>query len=198
MDSVLLMQAAKVTLGQSAQEGAMTIMPIVANRIVTSANMKVGTYTIANQPKAPAILSVTISTGGGVADTMGTLDFVGTDIDGNAISETVTPIAASTVYTTNAYKTVTSITGAGWVIDASPATADTIVVGVRDVVAPAGFYFSAIQVLAAAVVASQTAYSTFRVQDFTQFTSLPVGVYPTKLTKIALTSGEAVAYLTRY
>lgn len=103
--------------------------PIAAdtNYIVESANMKVGTYTIAHQPDVCRRLSVTHSTVATGTDTLGTLTFVGTDYDGYTISESVTPLADSAAYTTKAYKTITSITGAGWVIAGGN---DTIIIGV--------------------------------------------------------------------
>ena len=103
--------------------------PIAAdtNYIVESANMKVGTYTIAHQPDVCRRLSVTHTTVAAGTDTLGTLTFVGTDFDGYTISETVTPIADDVAYTTKAYKTITSITGAGWV---TAGGADTIIIGV--------------------------------------------------------------------
>lgn len=188
-------QAAKVIVGQSGLEGTKGIFPIVANRIVTSTNMKVGAYTVAAQPIAPCLLSVTV-TAVGTADTMGTITFVGTDIDGAALTEVVTPIAGSTVYTTNEFASVTSATGAGWVIDAGLGN-DTLTIGVADVLSPTGYYFSAIQVVAAAVVARQTSVSGSTIAQLSDFTTIPVGTYPTKVTKIALTSGEAIGILAR-
>lgn len=103
--------------------------PIAAdtNYIVETANMKVGTYAIAHQPDVCRRLSVTHTTVVAGTDTLGTLTFVGTDYDGYTISEVVTPLADSVAYTTKAYKTITSITGAGWVIAGG---ADTIIIGV--------------------------------------------------------------------
>jgi hypothetical protein len=105
--------------------------PIVAttNRIVTSTNMKVGSYTIAAQPDVPRNITVT-ATAVGTADTMGTITVTGTNYDNAVITETITPVAGSTVAGTKAFETVTSVVGAGWVIDAVEGTNDTIVVGV--------------------------------------------------------------------
>jgi hypothetical protein len=196
MASYLEQMAAKSTVALSGLEGTKGIFPIDDDKIVTSVDMKVGAYTIAAQPIAPCLLSVTV-TAGATADTMGTIAFVGTDINGAAVTDTVTLIAGSTVYTTKEFKTVTSATGAGWIIDAVEGTKDTVKIGVADIIAPTGYYISAIQVVAAAVVARQTAVSGYLVTELSDFTSVPVGIYPTKLTKIALTSGEAIAYLTR-
>jgi len=196
MNSLINQQASKVILGQSGQEGTKAIMPLDVDKIVTTADMKVGTYTIAAQPAVPCLLNVTVTTVG-TADTMGTIDFVGTDINDAVITETVTPVSGSTVYTTKEFKTVTSATGVDWVIDGVEGTKDTITIGVASIVPPTGYYISAIQVTATAVVATQTAKTGFQVADFTVFTNLPVGIYPTKLTAIKLTSGQAIAYLTK-
>lgn len=93
--------------------------------IVESANMKVGAYTVAHSPDIPRVITVT-HTAVDAADTLGTIDVVGTDIGGNAITETITPSSGTTVSGTQAFKTVTSVTGAGWVINAGN---DTITVG---------------------------------------------------------------------
>lgn len=107
--------------------------PIVAttNRIVTSTNMKVGTYTIAAQPDVPRNITVTATTVATGADTPGTITVVGTDIRDNTISEVIIPAQGSTVAGTKAFKTVTSVTGAGWVIAGGN---DTIVVGVGNLI----------------------------------------------------------------
>lgn len=104
----------------------------VTNRIVASTNMKVGTYTIANASpvwSGGALITCT-ATAGDTADTMGTLAVVGKDLHGLPLTETLTPVAGSTVTGTKVFRSVTSVTGAGWVIDGSEATNDTIVVGV--------------------------------------------------------------------
>jgi len=95
--------------------------------IVTSASMKVGTYTIAAQPTAAKRISVT-HTAVGNADTLGTIVVAGT-VDGTATTETITPVSGSTVYGNKFFDAsgLTSITGAGWVTNG---TADTITVGV--------------------------------------------------------------------
>jgi hypothetical protein len=90
----------------------------VANRIVTSTNMKVGAYTIANATPVwggAALITVTHTEVGGGVDTLGTIVVVGTDLNGQVITDTITPV------------TVTSVTGVGWVIGTGN---DTITVGV--------------------------------------------------------------------
>jgi hypothetical protein len=191
--SELQRQAAKIDIEKAGQVGTKGIFPIDDDKIVTSTNMIVGAYTIAAQPIAPCLLSV-LATANGTADTMGTIAFVGTDINGNALSETVTPIAGTTVYTTNEFASVTSATGAGWVIAVGN---DTIKIGVADVIASDGYYFSVIQILSQAVVARQTNKTDAITAQLSDFTAIPIGTYPTKVTKIALTSGEAIGILSR-
>lgn len=106
--------------------------PVVddVDRIVTSANMKVGAYTIAAQPDVARNITVT-QTAVDAEDTNGTIVVVGTDIAGNAITETITPNAGATVAGAKAFKTVTSVTGAGWIIGGGN---DTITVGVGSLI----------------------------------------------------------------
>lgn len=109
--------------------------PVVADvdRIVTSVDMKVGAYTIAAQPDVPRNITVT-QTAGATEDTNGTIVIVGTDINGTAITETLTPNAGATVAGAKAFKTVTSVTGVGWVVDGVEGTKDTVTVGVGDLI----------------------------------------------------------------
>jgi hypothetical protein len=102
----------------------------VPNRIVASANMKVGTYTIANASPVwagGALITVTHTQVGGVTDTLGTITVVGTDLFGVALTETITPLDGTIATGTKVFRSVTSVTGAGWVINTGN---DTIVVGV--------------------------------------------------------------------
>ena len=114
----LQQSAAGVSIGQSGQFGTIAVFPTDDNKIVTSTDMKVGAYTIAAQPTAPCLISL-LSTPVGTADTMGTVTIVGTDINGDALTEVLTPISGTTVYTTSMFASVTSATGAGWVIVSS-------------------------------------------------------------------------------
>jgi len=104
--------------------------PVVSDvdRIVTTCNMKVGTYTIATQPDIARNITVsaTVVTG---ADTAGTITVAGYDINGKAISEAIVPVGDATAVGLLAFKTVTSVTGAGWVIATGN---DTITIGVGD------------------------------------------------------------------
>lgn len=101
----------------------------VTNRFVASANMKVGTYTIANASpvwSGGCLVTVTHTQVGGVTDTLGTIAVVGTDLNGQTITETITPLDGTVATGTKVFRTVVSVTGAGWVIDTGN---DTIVVG---------------------------------------------------------------------
>lgn len=193
MPAQIQLDAAKLAIEQAGRSGTLGLHPIVANKIVTSANMKLGAYTIAAQPITPAQLSV-LATGVGGNDTMGTITFVGTDICGAALTETVTPIAGTTVYTTKMFASVTSATGADWVINS---TNDTLVIGVSGLEAPTGYYFCCLIVMAASVVASMTHVTGAIRAPFNTFTSVPVGTYPIKATKIALTSGQAMVIMAK-
>lgn len=94
---------------------------------VTSANMKVGAYTLAKTAPDTGARNVTVTqTAVGAEDTNGTIVVVGTDLAGDAISETLTPNAGVTVAGAKAFATITSITGVGWVIGEGN---DTITVG---------------------------------------------------------------------
>ena len=126
--SYLQNQASQAFLDTRAVTGSMAILVNDDNKIVTSTNMKVGAYTIAAQPVSPAKISVFV-TAADTADTMGTIVIVGTDEFGNAQTETVTPIAGATACTTGTFSTITSVTGAGWVIDGAECSNDTIIVG---------------------------------------------------------------------
>ncbi len=101
----------------------------VTNRFVASANMKVGTYTVANASPVWAggcLVTVTHTEVGGGVDTLGTIVVAGTDLFGNALSETITPLNGTVATGVKVFRTVTSVTGVGWVIGTGN---DTIVVG---------------------------------------------------------------------
>lgn len=134
----------------------------VANRFVASTNMKVGAYTVANASPAwsGGCLVTCAATAVDTADTMGTLVVVGTDLNGQAISETLTPVAGSTVTGTKIFRTVTSVTGAGWVIDAVESSNDTIVVG-----AAAGSYVAGSGGTLRAIVINTTAAAAVTISD---------------------------------
>lgn len=109
--------------------------PIAADddRIVVIGNgtMKVGDYTLSAQPDVPRNVTVT-HTSVGTTDTLGTITVTGTDVNDEVISEEITPVADSAVSGLKAFKTITAVTGDGWVIDGVEATADTVIVGVGD------------------------------------------------------------------
>lgn len=100
----------------------------VTNRFVTSTNMANGAYTLANTTPAFAgavLVTVTHTTVTG-ADTLGTITIVGTDLNGQAVSEVITPSAGTTITGTKFFRTLTSATQAGWAINTGN---DTIVIG---------------------------------------------------------------------
>lgn len=195
--SVLQENASKGIINSVGATGSIAILPADDDLIVTSTNMKVGAYTVAAQPKSACRISI-LATAGDTADTMGTVTIVGTDTVGDALTETVTPIAGTTVYTVGHFSTITSVTGAGWVIDAVEGTNDTIKVGVDYSQAPAGYYIFATEFMADAVVASQTNVADAINVELSSYTSIlsGVAVYG-KWTKLTLTSGEAIGYLAR-
>lgn len=105
-----------------------------ANRIVTSVTMSNAALTIANASSADGLarnVTATITQVGGVNDTPGTLAVVGTDLDGAALSETITLVANTIATGAKAFATVTSATIAGWV---AGGTADTITVGTGNLI----------------------------------------------------------------
>jgi len=99
-----------------------------ANRFVTSTNMANGAYTLANTTMptdgARFITITTVAVTG--ADTMGTVTVVGTNLQGETISEVITPLTGATATGTQWFATVTSATQAGWVINGGN---DTITIG---------------------------------------------------------------------
>lgn len=100
----------------------------VTNRFVTTTNMKVGAYTIANASPAwsgGCLVTITVTSVTG-ADTMGTITIAGTNLAGQVQSEVLTPVADGTVTSTKVFRTVTGATGAGWVINVGN---DTLVIG---------------------------------------------------------------------
>jgi len=97
---------------------------------VASVDMKVGAYTLAHTAPDVGARNVTVTqTATGTEDTNGTIVVVGKDLAGNVITETLTPNAGATVAGGKCFATITSITGAGWVIDGVEGTKDKIRVG---------------------------------------------------------------------
>ena len=99
------------------------------DKIVASANMKNGAYTIAAQPSAPSLIGIK-ATAVDTADTMGIVTMVAVDVWGQTFTEVITPVAGSTVYSTRYAKSITSLTGSGWAIDAVDGSNDTLIIGV--------------------------------------------------------------------
>lgn len=109
----------------------------VANHYVASVDMKVGAYPLANNSPGDGSARSVVATRTVVdtADTAGTLVITGTDLSGAVITETISVGATGVaVATARAFATVTSIVGAGWVIDAAEGSEDKIVVGFGNLV----------------------------------------------------------------
>lgn len=101
----------------------------VTNRFVTSTNMIVGAYTIANASpvwQGGCFVTITHTTVAAGTDTLGTITLVGLGLDRQVQTEVITPVADSVATSTKIYRSVTSLTGAGWVIAGGN---DTIVAG---------------------------------------------------------------------
>jgi len=100
-----------------------------ADWFVASTDMKVGAYTLAHTAPDCGARNVTVTQTitNAAEDTNGTIVVVGTDLAGNAITETITPNGGATVAGAKCFATITSITGAGWVING--ADEDTITIG---------------------------------------------------------------------
>jgi hypothetical protein len=192
MQSVLENQASKSLLSNNGMAGVQLLTVADVDKVVTSTNMKVGTYTVAAQPVSLARISVT-TTVVDTADTQGTVTITGTDISGATQSEQVTPVSGSTVYTTAIFKTVTSVVGAGWVISDGN---DTITVGVDYSKAPTGYYFCKLYTVAQAAVTSQTDESGALNVQLASLTNLPaLSTIHGKFSAVVVASGEVAAYL---
>ena len=102
---------------------------------VASTDMKVGAYVLANTTMPGTCarnVTVTQTITNAAEDTNGTIVVVGTDLAGDAITETLTPNGGATVAGAKAFRTVTSITGVGWVING--ADEDTVTLGFGDAI----------------------------------------------------------------
>jgi hypothetical protein len=134
----------------------------VTNRYVTSVNMKVGAYTLANTTpvwSGAGLVTVTHTTVV-TTDTLGTIVVVGVDLSGTTRTETLTPVADSTVTGTIPFRTITSITGVGWVIAGSN---DTLVAGVA-----AGNIACGSQGVLQGVLVNNTVATAFSIADATR------------------------------
>lgn len=109
------------------------------DRFVVAVDMQKGAYTLAEtampEPDVARKLLITVTQDApGGDDTMGTLTIVGTDIADQPLTESIAPTANTTTTTANAFKTVTSITGADWARDGAAGTEDTIKIGTSEVI----------------------------------------------------------------
>lgn len=140
MNSQVEIAAGRLSAANRGYYGSRLILALDVDKVVTTANMKNGDYTIAAQPAVPSRLTVS-HTAVGAADTLGVITFVGVLADGaTTVAEVVTPKAGKTVSTVNAYSSVTSATGSGWTIGEGN---DTITIGVGAVV-PDSYYCAAV------------------------------------------------------
>ena len=100
----------------------------VTNRFVASTNMVNAAYTIANAspPWQGGCFVVATITGVTGNDTPGTITIVGTGLNGQPVTEVLALVAGASATSANVFKTITSITQAGWVINGGN---DTIVIG---------------------------------------------------------------------
>jgi hypothetical protein len=105
----------------------------VANRFVTSTNMKNGAYTIVNSglPGDGLAHNVSITlTRVDTVDTLGVITVTGLDIAGKIITEVITPVDNTKAVGAKAFKQVTSLIGSGWAQGGTGA--DTLVIGFDD------------------------------------------------------------------
>lgn len=86
--------------------------------VAAATDMRVGTYTLAHTHSVDDLpRNVTLTHADVVAtDTPGTITVVGLDVLGGVISEVLTPSANAVVVSDAAFASVTSVTGAGWVV----------------------------------------------------------------------------------
>ena len=105
----------------------------VTNRFVTSTNMQNAAYTVVNSGAASHgagfLVTVTHTQVGGVTDALGTITVVGASLAGQTQTEVITPVTGTTATGTKIFRSVTTVTGAGWTRDAGAGSEDTIVVG---------------------------------------------------------------------
>lgn len=134
----------------------------VTNRFVTSVNMANGAYTVANASpvwSGGCLVTATITAVTG-NDTPGTLTIVGTGLDGRPLTEVLTLVAGGAATGGSVFRTITSITQAGWVINVGN---DTIVVGCA-----AGNIACASQGVLQGVLVNNTVATAFSVADATR------------------------------
>lgn len=101
--------------------------------VAAATDMKVGAYTLANTTPGDGHAHNVIVTHTATAgtDTLGTITVAGTNIADEAISEEITPLDGTVAAGAKAFASITSITGAGWVVNAG---ADKIKIGFGDVI----------------------------------------------------------------
>lgn len=141
----------------------------VANKIVTSADMKNGKYTIAAQPDVPRVLTCT-RTAVNTSDKPGVLLITGTNIADEVITEVLIPGASGVlVVGTKAFKSIISVEGKEWEVDGVEEAADKIVVGIGALIGLPVAIYSESQVvngvLGTGFVKPTVSASTFKVLE---------------------------------
>jgi hypothetical protein len=104
-----------------------------ADYFFASAAMHLGAYTLLQTSMPGAIArNVTVGhTATSTVDTLGTIDIVGTDLNGDALTESITPLNGTTAQGTKCFRTISSITGTLWSVVAG---ADLVVIGYGDLI----------------------------------------------------------------
>jgi len=99
-----------------------------ANRFVTSTNMIVGAYSLAatTMPTAGSRKVTVTHTAVTGVDTLGTITVTGTNLAGATVTDVIVPLNGTTATGVTLFKTITSIVGAGWVINVGN---DTLTIG---------------------------------------------------------------------
>lgn len=137
----------KTSLTQYAQSDAHTIRNSLRNTVMydagspatldadyffASAAMHNGAYTLLKTSMPSGARNITIGhTATSTVDTLGTIEVVGTDLNGDAMTETITPLNGTTASGLKCFATVTSITGSGWTVNSG---ADLVVIGYGDLI----------------------------------------------------------------
>lgn len=100
--------------------------------LVVTTDMKATAYTLAHSaaPAGNPPRNVTVThTANDTADTLGSLVIVGTNVNDEVITESVTILSGTVASSLKAFKTITSLTTPSWVIDGVEGTEDSIKIG---------------------------------------------------------------------
>lgn len=146
----------------------------VDDHFLLSVNMQATAYTLDNTAlpadNPPRNIIITHAAGD-TADTLGDAVVDGTDVNDEAIQETITLVSGGVATGTKAFKTVTQIVTAGWVIDGVEGTPDTIKVGFGDLLGLSRTLSAAAKVflatLGTAIISPTVAVDANNVEDNT-------------------------------